>query len=133
MNIQNPFSSYNENAFGPIGDLERADFRDQPSYLRPAPITGSRSSNRDNTPALQGSHDFISGEPRVEEASESQGTALNHISRNVDYGDNENQRQVTIDNDDDEIMNLKKPRSGFNMDDIDYDEEEFKRIEKILK
>jgi hypothetical protein len=30
-------------------------------------------------------------------------------------------------------MNLKKPRSGINMDDIDYDAEEFKRIEKILK
>jgi hypothetical protein len=62
--VSNPFASYNENAFGAMGDLDRADVEEQPSYLKAAPLNQMADVRQQEveTPELKQARDLVPGE-----------------------------------------------------------------------
>lgn len=60
--INNPFASYNENVLGQIGDLERADLAEQPSYFKPVPLNTTNAvvtQQEIDTPELDNARDMF--------------------------------------------------------------------------
>lgn len=112
--VQNPFASYNENALGQLGDLDRAAAGDQPAFARQVPLNDMAAEvthQEVDTPELQRARDLMSGEQRV-------------MAPEDEERDGEEQARDPG----------GQGRSAFRMDDLeDLDEEEMKRIEKILK